>query len=306
MNHPFALGVTVTREEVAAVIGGATRGGIEPSRTSSNIALYSDPEAGEKNGYGFDGWSTEESGVFYFTGDGRNGDQVIRKRNKSVLEHERAGRILRLFAAPPAQSRGPKLHRYVGSFCVDAERPFRREDAPGADGILRSVIVFRLIAIDAVRTDEPQLAFVLDPKVTVEGVPPEVVDVTDFTRRSGPQSVASRDEAVLERDFRAYLESRGGYPVRKQIRIPGHARALVTDTFDRASNTLYEAKGTATRESIRMAIGQLLDYRRFISPEPACAILLQVRPAQDLVDLIHASGFSLVHRDEVGFNWAVG
>jgi len=48
---------------------------------------------------------------------------------------------------------------------------------------------------------------------------------------------------------------------------------------------LIEAKGTTDRYSIRMALGQLLDYRRFLS-QPRCALLLPVKPREDLLNLI--------------------
>ena len=46
------------------------------------------------------------------------------------------------------------------------------------------------------------------------------------------------------------------------------------------------------RGAIRMALGQLLDYRRFVE-NPECAILLPERPRQDLVALIQSAGIGL-------------
>ena len=39
---------------------------------------------------------------------------------------------------------------------------------------------------------------------------------------------------------------------------------MFSDVYDVTRNNLLEAKGTVTREAIRMAIGQVADYRRFI------------------------------------------
>ena len=57
---------------------------------------------------------------------------------------------------------------------------------------------------------------------------------------------------------------------------------------------VVEAKGTAERSAIRMIIGQLADYRRFISPSPMLAALLPSRPRPDLEELLLAHGIASV------------
>jgi hypothetical protein len=52
-----------------------------------------------------------------------------------------------------------------------------------------------------------------------------------------------------------------------RVRPPGEAGELVSDVLDKTRNVLVEAKGTRPRGEVRMAIGQLLDYRRFIHPD---------------------------------------
>ncbi|BCJ29607.1 hypothetical protein [Actinocatenispora sera] len=65
-----------------------------------------------------------------------------------------------------------------------------------------------------------------------------------------------------------------------KLTLPGQVAALRTDLFDATVSEIYEAKGSIARESIRMAIGQLLDYRRHV-PVPAprwpCCYLLVPR-----------------------------
>lgn len=74
----------------------------------------------------------------------------------------------------------------------------------------------------------------------------------------------------------------------------GIDRPLFADLFDVTTNVLYEAKASPTRESVRMALGQLLDYSRHISPTPALAVLLPEPPADDLVDLLNDHGVACV------------
>jgi hypothetical protein len=76
---------------------------------------------------------------------------------------------------------------------------------------------------------------------------------------------------------------------------------LIGDAYDGETGTLIEAKSSAGREKVRMAIGQLLDYRRHIQHVSRCAILLPERPSNDLVSLISGSGMELVYRDGAGF-----
>jgi hypothetical protein len=62
---------------------------------------------------------------------------------------------------------------------------------------------------------------------------------------------------------------------------------LYVDLFDLTHWQLIEAKGSTSRESIRMAIGQLRDYRRFYpNRRPSLAVLLASRPKADCVKLL--------------------
>lgn len=68
-------GTVTTRAQVAAAYGGSTIGGIQPSRTTLNVLVYSDPAVGPAHGYRFDGWGPE--GANYYTGEGQAGNQTI-------------------------------------------------------------------------------------------------------------------------------------------------------------------------------------------------------------------------------------
>jgi hypothetical protein len=75
---------------------------------------------------------------------------------------------------------------------------------------------------------------------------------------------------------------------------------MFSDVYATRTN-LLEAKGTVTREAIRMAIGQLADHRRFIEPRPSCAVLLPERLRRDLEALLSAAeGLAMVWPVESG------
>lgn len=91
---------------------------------------------------------------------------------------------------------------------------------------------------------------------------------------------AERRESRLVKDYEAFLNDRGHKTCRNRIAPAGELKPLFTDLYDKTGNVLIEAKGSVTREEFRMALGQMLDYRRFLAG-PACAILAPFRPRAD-------------------------
>lgn len=314
-------GKLTTRAEVAEAYGGATQGGIQPSRSTPNVMVYTDPVEGKKSGYNYDGWDANDRNVFYYTGEGANGDQELRVGNKALLEHESAGRTLRLFKTLPAPpGGGPKVQRYEGEFCVDLQRPYRFEPAPGRDGIARKVIVFRLIRVGtqplAVEPAPPVMRGGVEewsaprpPAVSseapidddprglsdVELVDPEDNRVEEYEIAPRAGTVARRDEGRLVRQFEAHLRSHGHELQRARISITGERGSLVSDTFDVTDQTLYEAKSGVDRATVRLGVGQLMDYLRFM-PGVTGALLLPAEPSADLKALIRSCGFGVTYR----------
>lgn len=77
---------------------------------------------------------------------------------------------------------------------------------------------------------------------------------------------------------------------------------LLTDLYDISAHVLYELKSDSSREAVRMAIGQLLDYRRHIVPaDPALAVLLPDEPHEDLRSLLDSVNITLVYWDGTTF-----
>ncbi len=74
------------------------------------------------------------------------------------------------------------------------------------------------------------------------------------------------------------------------------AKPLYTEVYCRSLNLLVEAKGTVERDAIRMALGQLADYRRFLNAT-RCAILLPSKPSDDLLDVARREQVFIVWQD---------
>jgi hypothetical protein len=97
--------------------------------------------------------------------------------------------------------------------------------------------------------------------------------------------------------------SRDSAPKSSGLRIlpPGEAKPLYADLYDKSRNNLIEAKGAGTRNDIRMALGQLADYGRFIDPSPERAVLLLERPRRDLEELLLSQNLHVIWCDGESF-----
>jgi len=309
----FDEGELTLRSQVKELYGGTIYGGIEPSRSTPNIILYTDPEEGAKHGYTFDGWDPVNPDLFHYTGEGTKPEQVFTDGNRAILEHAESGRTLRLFHTIDKVKRvGGKRQEYLGAFYLSPKDPWRYEMTSAPDGSPRKVIVFHLLKDGAAPTpgtskSTPVLAPPVlpptpgAPKIT--HVPSENNTSFEFTVPATEPKVARKVEAELVSKFGAWLESQGHATERIRIEAPGLESALMTDTFDKTENVLYEAKASADRGSIRLAIGQLQDYLRFL-PAMKARILLPEAPIIDLEDLILHCGFGLAYVSDDG-EWIV-
>lgn len=292
----LAPGARIERTVLQAQFGGRTQGGIGPSRKSPNVFVFSDPVAGEPHGY-YDGWQADN--CFHYTGEGQRGDQQLKSGNSAIFNHVEEGRALRVFEG----ARG--VVTYLDEFELDREEPFYRTDAPETgDGPLREVIVFRLRpkSIEPLKPTS-KLASVL------AGPPSQEVPIEQqqteraFVAPSHEPYEAERREQRLVLDLEAHLRRLGHEVARQRIIPEAEARPLFTDLFDATTGTLVEAKGTVERGAIRMAIGQLADYKRFIaSGAPQhLAVLLPKAPRPDLIELLESQGIELIYPLDGGF-----
>ncbi|MFD8417395.1 restriction endonuclease [Streptomyces sp. NPDC059650] len=269
-------GESIERKQLHAEYGGRTQGGIGPSAKTPNVMVFTDPIAGEKHGY-YDGWMPD--GLFHYSGEGQYGDQRMLSGNASILNHKAEGRALRVFQG----ARGTVT--YLGEFEVDG---WYEADAPETgDGPLRKVIVFKLRPVDTpAKEPATKLGRVLrnqpEPVTHVEIEQQETEKA--FVNPSREPYEAERREAKLVLQFSDYLRSRGHQVHRHRILPDGETRPLLTDLYAPELGLLVEAKGSVTRENLRMALGQLADYSRFVQAVTR-AILLPSKPREDLIDL---------------------
>jgi hypothetical protein len=326
-DKEFELGRYYTRAELVATWGGSKQSGISPSAKTKNVLVYTDPEAGEKHGY-YDSLKLRDDygPLIWYTGAGDDGDQHFDKGsdNYRLLHHEEQGRAIRLFqAAGKVQGSNTKLHKYLGKYKLDEGRQYFERRIPDGQGGYRTVVVFQFRpagevatpAVDYVRVAPGVVYRDLHPAVERRRIQKTFSRLVDPERNSGapitrkPTEAISvrRREADLSDRYRTFLESQGREVKRFEIDIQGMTSGLLTDLFDTTKKVLYEVKGRSDRGSIRLAIGQLLDYRRHTDPKPeALAILLPKKPSLDLQDLIRSVDIKLVYQENGQFvGWPV-
>jgi hypothetical protein len=294
-------GERIERATLQAQYGGRTQGGIGPSRKSPNVLIFSDPIAGEPHGH-YDGW--QRDGCFHYTGEGQYGDQQIKSGNASILNHEAEGRALRVFEG----ARGTVT--YVDEFELDDSRPYYWTDAPETGGGPRRQVVVFCLRPKHVEPGKPsmKLAAVLDGPIS-DDVPIEQQHTERaFVSPSREPYEAERREQRLVLELETYLRRRDHEVSRQRMVPPGEARPLFTDLFDATTGTLVEAKGTVERNAIRMAIGQLADYKRFLEDgQPRnLAVLVPSQPRSDLCELLASQGIELIYPGNDGFEDSTG
>lgn len=297
------VGTITTRAHMADLYGGALYSGILPSARTPNVLVYTDPAEGRKHGYIFDGPS-DDGTAFYYTGHGPTGDQELKEGNSAIYEHAQTGRSLRLFTAVGfVEGTKTKKQQYLGEFHLDPDAPMRREPHVDRNNTTRTVIVFRLLpgpgAVlttpegDHERPRDPDRG----PAATL--VSGEVQSKYFYETSGSAPGTAQRTESTLVSSFEA--ARRGTALQRWSITIPGERAPLLTDVYDVEARILYEAKASSSRSSVRMAIGQLADYRRHITvPDLRCALLLPERPTSDLCDLIASNDLTLTYPNHDG------
>lgn len=126
-----------------------------------------------------------------------------------------------------------------------------------------------------------------------DSVPLELVHHSAYTVSATASREAVRREQALVHAYSAYLKAQGHQVSRR--RVPTRSSGtLWTDLHDDTEDVLYEAKAASSREAVRLAIGQLLDYQRYVHAS-RLAVLLPARPSRDMCDLLKSLNIGLVY-----------
>lgn len=122
-----------------------------------------------------------------------------------------------------------------------------------------------------------------------------------FVAPSHEEREAERKEAKLVAALEAHLKRKGHDVFRLKIVPEGEAKPIFCDLRDATADTLVEAKGSVSREAIRMAIGQIADYRRFVGDGVTPAVLVPEKPRADLLALLASQDIEAIWQTATGF-----
>lgn len=286
-------GDRLPRREVHARFGGRQQGGIGPSSKSPVVLFFTDPATGQKHGY-YDGWDSD--GYFNYVGEGQTGDQRLVQGNKSILNHVADGRTLEGFLATGSTV------TYLGEFRL-VDHYFTDAHETGSD-VMRQVVVFRLQPLNEVPVAMPNAPFTLEsvPQVAVVPVEERNTERAFVTPNREPYELERREADLVYR-YREHLHRLGRDVHRLRLLPPGETAPLYCDLWDVTTRTLIEAKATVSREHLRSAVGQLLDYGRFADAEHL-TVLVPSRPRPDLLAYLASVGITAVY--PVGDGWEQG
>ena len=129
------------------------------------------------------------------------------------------------------------------------------------------------------------------PRAPGQRQPGEVVVTSRPLSTSIETTVVTTQASERTRHFRearlvSCYEEQLGRPLETLSARLDSGTLLVADGYDRQTNTLIEAKATADRADVRMAIGQLFDYQKHLAPGANLAVLLPELPSEDLLELM--------------------
>ena len=135
--------------------------------------------------------------------------------------------------------------------------------------------------------------------ITTSQVEDDSVEGYEYRNRQILSTAELRERSLVLR-YSVHLESLGHVVERHRYESPSSS-ALECDLFDVTENVLYEAKSTVDRNHLRLALGQLWDYRRFESGNPSLAVLLPKKPVKEMIDLNVSCDVTTVWESEHGF-----
>lgn len=299
MALDLKVGDTVVRQDFQAKYGGQRYGGIATPVSLPHIFLFTDPASGKKFGYDrFEG--PTEGGGYAYTGKGQVGDQTFTSGNKAILEAGSLGKTLLLFKAHSPYA------TYVGEFFL-GDPEFWIQHAPDLEGTTRKVIVFNLVPFDG----NPQLLETRLPKqaeLQFEDWTPPSSDSIELLRPASSDEISQieREEFDLQARFGNWLRQKG-HKVRK-LTIKTENGTLMPDLYDETMNQIFEAKKSPSREYVRSAIGQIIDYRycagKFGNLEASGAILLPSPPIKEQIEQCEELQIQIYYPSEDGFEIA--
>jgi hypothetical protein len=208
--------------------------------------------------------------------------------------HTEEGRTLEGFLA-----QGTEV-TYLGEFEL-GDTYMRDAHETDNEEVIRQVIVFRLRPLGELPVPLPPAPVTPPKKPAVDFVAVEEQHTERaFVAPDREPYELERCEATLVHKYRQHLLRRGHEVSRLRVVPAGEGAPLYSDLWDETTLELVEAKGNVTRDQIRLAVGQLLDYGRFVEAKTR-AVLVPSRPRDDLLAYLKSVDVNAIYPE--GDEW---
>jgi hypothetical protein len=301
IKFPYHPGETFLRGEMHERVGGSFRHGMTSCSAGTEFLLFHDKKKSVKFGYHV--WEgLQADGKFHYTGQGTLGDQSLTKSNLALIRASEIGNAIHLIESVDG------VCTYLGEFLLDDPNFFMEEAPDSLQEGLRKVFVFRLIPKTFLQDLLANDSFA--SKMTGVSRPWEPPNFSDLHRDQLRNSATSilRSEFKLQHEFGLFLLSHGHTVLSYDFEFPEASGTLKPDFWIEDLKMIVEAKASTSREHVRLAIGQVLDYVHLAAQlgfEMKPAILLPGLPPGDLVDLLKDLGIELIYKTDATFNFPI-
>lgn len=296
-TFPFSVGQIIEKRQIHRLLGGSDQHGMTSCLNGTAFLVFHNEAVGKKFGYDrWEGWQAD--GSFHYTGQGVQGHQKLTRSNKSLHRMGEVGNPIHLFHTD--KKGNPYI--YIGLMSL-GEPQFFYLRAPDKFGEDRQVIVFHLLPIGKVAAH---------PENIIQGMV-KVIEgnwasssIIDQIIPSGPTATPAQidlEEMKLQSRFGNYLKAKGESVKTISISVDGQKGSLKPDFFLDERNWIVEAKPSSSREHVRLAIGQVLDYSHLLEKahnKKQPAILLPMAPPDDLLELLTILKIHLIYETELG------
>ena len=280
-------------------VGGSFRHGMTSCSEGNEFLLFHDKKKSVKFGYHV--WEgLQADGKFHFTGQGTQGDQTLTKSNLALIRAGELGHAIHLIESVDG------VCAYIGEYLLDDPNFFIEEAPDALQESLRKVFVFRLTPKSHFHNDFPSNESL--QKIAGQSkpwIPPEYTDISPVQLSKVAANIV-RDEFKLQSEFGLFLLDQGHNVLSFDFKLPGANGTLKPDFWIKDLGLIVEAKPSISREHIRMAIGQVLDYVHLAAQlglQMKPAVLLPSLPSNDLVDLIQELGIQLIYKSDMKFHF---
>jgi hypothetical protein len=296
MPFPYSPGDRFKRSEMHELVGGSFRHGMTSCSNGAEFLLFHDAKKSKK--FGYDIWEGfQADGSFHYSGQGTSGDQELTKSNAALITAHDLGKRIHLIESVDG------VCTYLGRFVLGEPKYFEKMAPDISQADVRRLYVFNLLPVDGQNSSSTS-----DYVETVRGVTknwsaPEFSKISYETQSSTNRQLV-RAEFELQARFGEFLNTFGHTPYRHEFKIEKKKGSLTPDFWVPCLGIVVEAKPTLERETLRLAVGQVLDYAELSSLEGVGMspfLLLPDLPSKQLFNWIRSLNIHVVNPHKEGF-----